>query len=66
MKGERRDMDKKKKIADLMDSLTQTQIAEFMSWAHPRLTWYADANIPHSDPQLDEIIEKLEEILEKK
>ena len=57
--------DKRSKIHDLLESLTQPQIAKFMSWAHPRLTWYADANIQHSEPQLDEIIAKLEEMKKK-
>jgi hypothetical protein len=58
--------EKRSRIYDLLDSLTQPQIAEFMSWAHPRLTWYAEKGIDHSDNQLDEIIAKLEEITRKK
>jgi hypothetical protein len=58
--------EKKSRIYKLMDSLSDKQAAEFMSWARPRLTWYADANIEHSESQLDEIIAKLEEITEKK
>jgi hypothetical protein len=50
----------------LLDSLNEKQIDEFMSWAHPRLTWYADANIPHSEAQLDEIIAGLERITGKR
>jgi hypothetical protein len=57
---------KRSRIHDLLDSLNQPQIAEFMSWASPRLTWYADKGIEHSEPQLDEIISKLEEITGKK
>lgn len=54
--------EKRSRIYGLLDSLSQPQIAEFMSWAHPRLTWYAEKGIEHSDSQLDEIISKLEEI----
>ncbi len=54
--------EKKSKIHKIMESLSGKQAADFMSWASPRLTWYADANIEHSENQLDEIIAKLEEI----
>jgi hypothetical protein len=59
-------MSKRDRIYSLLESLDQNQISEFMSWAHPRLTWYADANIPYSESQLDEIIAKLEEITGKR
>jgi hypothetical protein len=54
--------EKRSRIRDLMESMDGSQAAEFMSWASPRLTWYADAGIQHSETQLDEIIAKLEEI----
>jgi hypothetical protein len=57
---------KRLRVHELLDSLSQKQILEFMSWAHPRLTWYADAGIQHSEVQLDEIISKLEWILKGK
>jgi predicted nucleotidyltransferase len=59
-------MNKRDSIHSLLDSLNEKQIDEFMSWAHPRLTWYADANILHSEAQLDEIIAGLERITGKR
>jgi hypothetical protein len=58
--------EKRSKVYSFLDSLNQSQIGELMSWAHPRLTWYAGANILHSESQLDEIIAKLEEITRKR
>jgi hypothetical protein len=57
--------EKKSRIYGLLDSLDKEQVSIFMSWAHPRLTWYVEARIEYSESQLDEIIARLEEITKK-
>jgi hypothetical protein len=57
--------EKRSRVRDLLESLKSEEISEFMSWAHPRLTWYADVNIQHSEAQLDEMIARLEEITKR-
>jgi hypothetical protein len=58
--------EKRSRVSELLESLKSEEISEFMSWAHPGLTWYADANIQHSETQLDEIISRLEKITRKR
>jgi hypothetical protein len=56
---------KRSRVSELLESLKSEEISEFMSWANPRLTWYAGANIQHSETQLDEMIARLEEITKR-
>jgi hypothetical protein len=53
--------EKSNKIYNLMDSIEhdKEKISKFISWFHPKLSWYIEKNIEYSESQLDEIIEFL-------